>query len=279
MNLLDVSSRRRHERLTADELRALARDAAARPRRTRRPQDVVRWAGEAFGARVLVSQSMANTAVAHLVHTVAPEIPVVFLDTGYHFAETIETRDQLEQRTGVTIIDVTPASDRRRAGRRVRTGALAHQPRPVLQAAQGRADGGDAPRLRRVDHRHADRYGAAPRGHPGRVSSTRSAAWSRSRRSCTGRRATAPSTPSARHGCQSADVPGVSLRRLRAVHASGGRGRGSRGRAVGAGSPRTSAGCTNDVPTASRTCRQARPRGRRRCRRRAAHPALLDGRR
>ena len=47
-----------------------------------RPQDVIRWAAEAFRGRVLISQSMANTALAHLVHTVAPEIPAVFLDTG-----------------------------------------------------------------------------------------------------------------------------------------------------------------------------------------------------
>ena len=31
----------------------------------------------------------------HMVAEVAPEIPVVFLDTGYHFKETLETRDRL----------------------------------------------------------------------------------------------------------------------------------------------------------------------------------------
>ena len=73
-----------HERRTADELRVLARVASV-DLDGAKAQDIVRWAAEAFGSRVLVSQSMANTAVAHLVHSVAPEIPAVFLDTGYHF--------------------------------------------------------------------------------------------------------------------------------------------------------------------------------------------------
>ena len=52
---------------------------------------------------------MANTALAHLVHTVSPEIPAVFLDTGYHFDETLATRDDLAARTGLTILSLTPA--------------------------------------------------------------------------------------------------------------------------------------------------------------------------
>jgi phosphoadenosine phosphosulfate reductase len=100
----DVAHR---ERLSADELRSLAR-GAARDLADASPQEAIAWAWETFGSRVLISQSMANTNIAHLVHTVAPDIPVVFLDTGYHFPETIETRNQLEQRFNLTIIDVTP---------------------------------------------------------------------------------------------------------------------------------------------------------------------------
>jgi phosphoadenosine phosphosulfate reductase len=96
-----------HERRTADELRVLARVASV-DLDGAKAQDIVRWAAEAFGARVLVSQSMANTAVAHLVHSVAPEIPAVFLDTGYHFEETLNTRDELARRIGMPILSITP---------------------------------------------------------------------------------------------------------------------------------------------------------------------------
>jgi phosphoadenosine phosphosulfate reductase len=96
-----------HERRTADELRVLARVGSV-DLKGAKAQDIVRWAAEAFGSRVLVSQSMANTAVAHLVHSVAPSIPAVFLDTGYHFEETLNTRDELERRTGMPILSITP---------------------------------------------------------------------------------------------------------------------------------------------------------------------------
>jgi len=40
--------------------------------------------------------------------TVAPGVDVVFLDTGYHFAETIGTRDAVEAVYGVNVVNVTP---------------------------------------------------------------------------------------------------------------------------------------------------------------------------
>lgn len=70
--------------------------------------EVIRWAAESFAGRVVATQSMANTAIAHLVASVAPEIPVVFLDTGYHFPETLATRDDLIARTNVNLLTITP---------------------------------------------------------------------------------------------------------------------------------------------------------------------------
>ncbi|MGQ0842447.1 phosphoadenylyl-sulfate reductase [Actinokineospora sp.] len=55
--------------------------------------EIVRWAAENFGERVAVTASMADAVVAHLVSTVKPGVDVLFLNTGYHFAETIGTRD------------------------------------------------------------------------------------------------------------------------------------------------------------------------------------------
>ena len=39
---------------------------------------------------------------------VRPGVPVVFLDTGYHFAETVGTRDAVRVAYPVRLIDVTP---------------------------------------------------------------------------------------------------------------------------------------------------------------------------
>ena len=51
---------------------------------------------------------MGDAVLAHVASKVAPGIDVVFLDTGYHFAETIGTRDAVEATLPVNLINVTP---------------------------------------------------------------------------------------------------------------------------------------------------------------------------
>ncbi|MFA7322897.1 MAG: phosphoadenylyl-sulfate reductase [Candidatus Nanopelagicales bacterium] len=70
--------------------------------------EVIRWAADSFAGRVVATQAMANTTMSHLISTIAPEIPVVFLDTGYHFPETMATRDDLMARTNINLITITP---------------------------------------------------------------------------------------------------------------------------------------------------------------------------
>ncbi len=70
--------------------------------------EVIRWAADSFAGRVVSTQAMANTSMSHLISTIAPEIPVVFLDTGYHFPETLATRDDLAARTNINLITITP---------------------------------------------------------------------------------------------------------------------------------------------------------------------------
>ena len=66
---------------------------------------VLRWAGDTFGAGFAITSSMADGLLAHLAGRVIPGVDVVFLDTGYHFAETIGTRDAVEQVYGVEIVN------------------------------------------------------------------------------------------------------------------------------------------------------------------------------
>jgi phosphoadenosine phosphosulfate reductase len=70
--------------------------------------EVLRWAADTFGERLAVTSSMADAVVAHLASRVKPGIDVLFLDTGYHFAETIGTRDAVSEVYDVNVINVTP---------------------------------------------------------------------------------------------------------------------------------------------------------------------------
>jgi phosphoadenosine phosphosulfate reductase len=69
---------------------------------------IIEWAVATFGDRFAVTSSMGDAVLAHLAATVAPGVDVVFLDTGYHFAETIGTRDAVETTLPVNLLTITP---------------------------------------------------------------------------------------------------------------------------------------------------------------------------
>jgi phosphoadenosine phosphosulfate reductase len=70
--------------------------------------EILAWAHNEFGSRLVVASSMADTVLIHLAEQVAPGIDVIFLDTGYHFVETIGTRDAVQLVHNVNVINVTP---------------------------------------------------------------------------------------------------------------------------------------------------------------------------
>ncbi|MFI0407589.1 phosphoadenylyl-sulfate reductase [Actinomadura sp. 3N508] len=71
--------------------------------------EVIRWAVATFGDRICLTSSMSDAALIHLVSKVKPGIDVLFVDTGYHFAETVGTRDAVEAVYPVNVINVTPS--------------------------------------------------------------------------------------------------------------------------------------------------------------------------
>src|SRR6266487_2466374 len=72
-------------------------------------EEIVRWAVRAFGAKICVTSSMTDAVIIDLVSRIKPGIDVIFLDTGYHFAETIGTRDAVGVVYPVNLINVTPS--------------------------------------------------------------------------------------------------------------------------------------------------------------------------
>ncbi len=72
------------------------------------PLDVLRWGAREFGDTMCVSSSMTDAVLAHLASRAQPGVPVLFLDTGYHFPETIGTRDAVAATLPVTVQTVEP---------------------------------------------------------------------------------------------------------------------------------------------------------------------------
>jgi len=74
------------------------------------PSEVIRWAAEAFGDKLCITSSMTDAVIIDLVSREVPGIDVLFLDTGYHFAETIGTRDAVSVVYPVNVLNVTPST-------------------------------------------------------------------------------------------------------------------------------------------------------------------------
>jgi phosphoadenosine phosphosulfate reductase len=93
--------------LTEEQLRDLAaRGAAELDGAT--AADLLAWTDHHFGGRYVVASNMQDGALIHLAAKTRPGVDVLFLDTGYHFAETIGTRDAVQQAYDVTVVNVTP---------------------------------------------------------------------------------------------------------------------------------------------------------------------------
>ncbi|GAA1487327.1 phosphoadenylyl-sulfate reductase [Brachybacterium sacelli] len=66
------------------------------------------WAAEVFGSSLAVACSMADAVLPHVVSRHRPGVDVLFLETGYHFPETLATRDRVAAELDVHVVDVLP---------------------------------------------------------------------------------------------------------------------------------------------------------------------------
>ncbi|KUH80535.1 MULTISPECIES: phosphoadenylyl-sulfate reductase [unclassified Mycobacterium] len=70
--------------------------------------DLLRWTDENFGDSYIVASNMQDAVLVDLAAKVRPGVDVLFLDTGYHFVETIGTRDAVEAVYDVNVVNVRP---------------------------------------------------------------------------------------------------------------------------------------------------------------------------
>ncbi|BCO35378.1 phosphoadenylyl-sulfate reductase [Mycobacterium heckeshornense] len=80
--------------------------------------ELLQWTDETFGGvngprgwatcNYVVASNMQDAVLVDLAAKVRPGVPVLFLDTGYHFVETIGTRDAVEAVYDVHVLNITP---------------------------------------------------------------------------------------------------------------------------------------------------------------------------
>lgn len=93
------------EKVTEADLRALAEQGAAELDGAS-AEELLAWTDRHFGSDYVVASNMQDAVLIDLAAKVRPGVDVLFLDTGYHFAETIGTRDAVEAVYDVTVVNV-----------------------------------------------------------------------------------------------------------------------------------------------------------------------------
>lgn len=76
-----------------------------------RPEAIIAWAAQRFWERLVVSSSFGNpegTALLHMVARTAPWVPVVWVNTGFLFPETLAFREALTRRLGLRVVELVP---------------------------------------------------------------------------------------------------------------------------------------------------------------------------
>jgi phosphoadenosine phosphosulfate reductase len=72
---------------------------------------VLAWAVSTFGSDLSVACSMQDAVLVDLAVRADPDVEVVFLDTGFHFAETLETAQRVQARYGLNLVTLRPDAD------------------------------------------------------------------------------------------------------------------------------------------------------------------------
>ncbi len=83
------------------------------------------WAAESFGADLTLLASMQKTSLVlmHMFHRLGLRNEVLFIDTGFHFTETLQLRDEVMRRFGLNLVtlypELTPEAQEARYGKKL----------------------------------------------------------------------------------------------------------------------------------------------------------------
>jgi len=72
------------------------------------PQEIIKWAVDAYWPQIVLSSSFQTQSLPllHMASQIRRDILIFFLDTGYHFWETLMFREQLASQWHLNILDL-----------------------------------------------------------------------------------------------------------------------------------------------------------------------------
>lgn len=75
---------------------------------TKTPQEIIEWAETRFSQNLAMSSSFQTQSMPllHMASRIIPNLPIFFIDTGYHFWETLIFREQIAREWNLNIVDL-----------------------------------------------------------------------------------------------------------------------------------------------------------------------------
>lgn len=83
-------------------------DSLSKEFETKSPQEIIRWAVDTFAPGIAISTSFQTQSMPllHMVTRILPGIRVLFLDTGYHFWDTLTFRERIQHEWNLNVVDL-----------------------------------------------------------------------------------------------------------------------------------------------------------------------------
>ncbi|MGH7856996.1 MAG: phosphoadenylyl-sulfate reductase [Candidatus Binatia bacterium] len=84
------------------------------------PEEILRWAAGTFAPDVILTCSFQHdgVALAHMLRGLAPWVPVLFVNTGFHFPETLSYMDEITKRFDLNLKVLRPSMPREEFARK-----------------------------------------------------------------------------------------------------------------------------------------------------------------
>jgi phosphoadenosine phosphosulfate reductase len=75
---------------------------------TKTPQEIIQWAVRTFAPDIAMSTSFQTQSMAllHMATHIKPDLRIFFLDTGYHFWDTLIFREKIQQEWNLNVVDL-----------------------------------------------------------------------------------------------------------------------------------------------------------------------------
>ena len=96
------------------------------------PQEILRWAIEEFRPRIALTSSFQTESVVllHMVSQINPSLKIFFLETGWHFKETLDFKNEVVKHLGLTNVINLKADSKKKETFDAQTGGKPYEVNP-----------------------------------------------------------------------------------------------------------------------------------------------------